>query len=111
MTTQDVGNLRLFLPCSQTSADFLPFTAGETPICSFFHTERLYHPVALSLVNNEYLRLFLSFPCKRESRVLSEIWIPDQVGNDRKVIIHQTLHYKVDAKLKTGTKQLKQHHE
>jgi hypothetical protein len=43
-----------------------------------------------SLVNNEYLRLFLSFPRKRESRVLSGIWIPDKVGNDRKAIIHQT---------------------
>jgi hypothetical protein len=49
----------------------------------------------MSLVNNEYLRLFLSFPRKRESRVLSGIWIPDPrfhegFGNDRKVIIHQT---------------------
>jgi hypothetical protein len=55
-------------------------------------------PQLWSLVNNEYLWLFLSFPRKRESRVLSEIWIPDQVGNDRKVIIHQSHCVCLDAR-------------
>jgi len=40
-----------------------------------------------SLVNNMKIKPLMSFPRKRESRFSSEIraevWIPDQVGNDK----------------------------